>query len=81
MHPICSGEDDDLPPPPPPEMLQAEDDSTNPVKYFPSETYRLIREQEKGAGDDNQDKTAHSRSFIKLQKQLDRWDCFDKKKE
>ncbi|XP_025113580.1 PDZ and LIM domain protein 7-like isoform X2 [Pomacea canaliculata] len=71
LTPENGGEDDDLPPPPPPEMLQAEDDSTNPVKYFPSETYRLIREQEKGAGDDNQDKTAHSRSFIKLQKQLD----------
>lgn len=34
----------------------------------------MVQETEKGSGDSEpEDKTAHSRSFLKLQKHLDRW--------
>ncbi|XP_070183738.1 LIM domain-binding protein 3-like isoform X1 [Littorina saxatilis] len=77
---------DDLPPPPPPEVddmqlplpppppFEPEPDPTangGPVTYFPSETFKMIHEEEKGPVSDPDDKTAHSRSFLMLQKRLD----------
>ena len=72
-----------LPPPPPqPEAPAMEEtlpsppppvNNSGPVKYFPSETFRLIQEEEKGTGNgEPEEKTAHSRSFLMLQKHLDR---------
>ena len=62
-----------LPSPPPPPPIQHGEDG-GPVKYFPSETFKMVQETEKGSKDSEmEDKTAHSRSFLKLQKQLDRW--------
>ncbi|KAL8579422.1 hypothetical protein ACOMHN_026787 [Nucella lapillus] len=57
------------PPPPPPASLN--ENGGGAVKYFPSETLKLLQEEEKGRGVGGDDKTAHSRSFLKLQKQLD----------
>ncbi|KAK7507203.1 hypothetical protein BaRGS_00001138 [Batillaria attramentaria] len=74
--------DDDLPPPPPELELEeplppppppSEVESGGSVKYFPSETFKLVQEEEKGRGDglrDREDKTLHSRSFLKLQQEL-----------
>ena len=60
-----------LPSPPPP--IQHSENG-GPVKYFPSETFKMVQETEKGSlGGEAEDKTAHSRSFLKLQKHLDRW--------
>ncbi|XP_076444016.1 PDZ and LIM domain protein 5-like isoform X3 [Babylonia areolata] len=64
------------PPPPPPPQPALVSDGVNengggPVKYFPSETFKMIQEEEKGVGISAEEKTAHSRSFLKLQKQLD----------
>ncbi|CAL1528979.1 unnamed protein product [Lymnaea stagnalis] len=60
---------DDLPPPPPP-VNQSDYDEMGRKKYVPSETFRLVQEEVGLLPKEDEPKVAHSRTFKKLEQQL-----------
>uniref|UniRef100_A0A2C9JGX1 PDZ and LIM domain protein Zasp n=1 Tax=Biomphalaria glabrata TaxID=6526 RepID=A0A2C9JGX1_BIOGL len=65
----ASGLIEDLPPPPPP-LNESEYDELGRKRYIPSETYRLVLEETGLLPKDDEPKVAHSRTFKKLEQQL-----------